>query len=217
MPGTALTESVPTAVAKNASSFQGSRYPEKPNPSDSANRTKPVIQVSSRGGGYRHPAVGLPMGQPAGQRPRRWAGDHSAVQVEAAVVAGAPHHRVTRHVLDRAPLVGAARLHGAKPLLRILEEQDARGPLPEDERVLLLQAAQFLPRQPQGARAFLRSQRLQVAQHGIDDAGEETEEAGPEQEIEEAPPPALFGHAYLLRLRTYTIRASTCSGSSLSL
>ena len=50
MPGTALTESVPTAVAKNASSFHGRRYPENPKPSANAKSTNPVTQVSSRGG-----------------------------------------------------------------------------------------------------------------------------------------------------------------------
>jgi hypothetical protein len=42
--------SVPTLVAKKATSFQGSRYPEKPNPRVRKRSTTPVTQVSSRGG-----------------------------------------------------------------------------------------------------------------------------------------------------------------------
>src|SRR4029453_2082543 len=52
MIGTLFTEAVPTAVAKNASSFQGSKYPENPKPSAIAKRAKPVTQVSSRGFRY---------------------------------------------------------------------------------------------------------------------------------------------------------------------
>src|SRR5215468_1822015 len=52
MTGTLFTESVPTAVAKKASSFQGSRYPENPKPRAIAKRAKPVTQVSSRGVRY---------------------------------------------------------------------------------------------------------------------------------------------------------------------
>ena len=39
-------------MAKNDSSFHGSRYPEKPKPRAIAKRTKPVTQVSSRGFRY---------------------------------------------------------------------------------------------------------------------------------------------------------------------
>ncbi len=47
--GTAAVISVPTLVAKKASSFQGSRYPLKPNPRKRKKSTQPLTQVSSRG------------------------------------------------------------------------------------------------------------------------------------------------------------------------
>ena len=43
---------MPTFVAKNASVFQGSRYPEKPKPRAMKSRSAPVIQVISRGARY---------------------------------------------------------------------------------------------------------------------------------------------------------------------
>src|SRR4030095_10785289 len=50
--GTDLTMFVPTVVAKYASLFHGSRYPEKPNPIVSRNNRYPETQVTSRGGRY---------------------------------------------------------------------------------------------------------------------------------------------------------------------
>ncbi len=47
--GTAPAMPVPTLVAKNASSFQGRRYPLKPKPIMMNSSRTPVIQVSSRG------------------------------------------------------------------------------------------------------------------------------------------------------------------------
>ena len=49
MPGTCAGTSVPTFVAKKESVFQGSRYPEKPNPSVRKSSTAPEIHVISRG------------------------------------------------------------------------------------------------------------------------------------------------------------------------
>ena len=47
--GTTPVMSVPTLVAKNASSFHGSRYPVKPKPSARHSSRNPVTHVSSRG------------------------------------------------------------------------------------------------------------------------------------------------------------------------
>ena len=52
MRGVLWTISVPTLVAKKASSFHGSRYPEKPKPMLRAKRMQPVHHVSSRGRVY---------------------------------------------------------------------------------------------------------------------------------------------------------------------
>src|SRR3989338_65739 len=50
--GTEPAICVPTFVAKNESSFQGNRYPVKPNPMTRKNSPEPVTQVNSRGGLY---------------------------------------------------------------------------------------------------------------------------------------------------------------------
>src|SRR5512142_1955665 len=52
MPGICAGTSVPTFVAKYDSVFQGSRYPEKPNPRVRKSRRTPDIQVTSRGERY---------------------------------------------------------------------------------------------------------------------------------------------------------------------
>src|SRR5262249_43652009 len=136
--------------------------------------------------------------------PRRRSGQHASVEIEAAVVAGAPDHRVAGHVLHGAALVRTARLQRAQSLLRVLEEKDAGRAVLEDERVLLLQPADLLSREPQGPGALLGRERLQVAQHGVDDAGEEPEASHAEEDVEELPP----GRALRWRWHGPTCRAN---------
>src|SRR5262245_8022732 len=59
--GTDLTMFVPTVVAKYASLFHGSRYPENPKPSVSRNRKYPDTHVISRGGRYAFSIIVLNM------------------------------------------------------------------------------------------------------------------------------------------------------------
>ena len=52
MTGICAGTSVPTRVAKKDVVFQGSRYPEKPNPRARKKSTAPEIHVISRGARY---------------------------------------------------------------------------------------------------------------------------------------------------------------------
>ena len=111
--------SVPTRVAKNASSFHGSRYPLNPNANVMKNMKTPVSHVSSRG--RRYACTNTTLNRCANAAPIIRLADQAWIdRIE-------PAERHARHDETDA-LVG---LRGARPVVQ--QQQGARDDLHEEE------------------------------------------------------------------------------------
>lgn len=128
-------------------------------------------------------AVRLPLCDVFGQRLWRRAGQYAAVEIESAIVTGAPENRLRRLIRDRATLVGALGAESVQLILRLQNDHPLAAHRDDDE-FILLKFRCFISRQTRrSGRSGLR-QRLQITNNWICNARDPTKQTRTQENID---------------------------------